>query len=204
MFPSSYNKLMSKSVRTHSNRTMIIVVAIVSTILALCLYGAYNGVREFQKSSVENAANRREKLQALMPTAPPTFSLVRDGYDPKANCFDKCGFEYRVYRYPSQDSVCRDVIGAIQRDARGLTLETARDEPIDENACAVGLAKAKQQTPGFQSFSAYIVATLRVQYDSGPVTDKVRYASVTLYPEKQEAWYTISQEYADYTFAHKE
>lgn len=170
-----------------SNRIIIIVMTIIGAFICLGLYGAYTGIRNFQDSSARRSAERSTKLQGFMPATPAHFKLIDEGFDPKAYCLDKCGFEYRTYSYPAEETVCTDITTALQKDERKLTLERESDP---EQSCSARLVKVRDNDPKYQFFNLRIKQTDAL----GQPTEMSTYLSLTLYPGIQQVRYMVGEE----------
>lgn len=176
-------------------------MSVVALVLGLCLYGFVTGIQELRHSLASNSQERQAKLQALMPATPSSLQFVREGYDPKANCFDKCGYAYRDYRFSDETTVCAEVIEAMQADMRGLVVEYVRDQAIDAAICNRQLDKVRKNAPAYRNENFPIAASMRHMINDKPVVDHTQFGSVVINLETKEVSYRVSQEYANYTFA---
>lgn len=104
--------------------------------------------------------SREAVLATFMPKPAAETKLVKQGYDPKASCFDKCGYLYRTYSYSSQETICRNLFEALKTVGHKSSIVDGSDRDTTEAQCANKVAQYVQKTSATNSIHYDVRARL--------------------------------------------
>lgn len=104
----------------YKNIKKIIISLVAIFVLFLILISTVSIV--FYGNDSSEKVSTEQKLITLMPTPPTGMTLVKEGFNPEARCFDKCGHYDRTYRFTSTSEVCPALVDSAQKDTHGYAL----------------------------------------------------------------------------------
>lgn len=160
-------------------KTLLIAGAI---LLTIGMYTAVFGLMTKQRSPKQS---REASLAIFMPESPSGTQLVGEGYDPKTDCFDKCGYLYRTLSYQDPAVICRNLFAVLSTEGPGFTITSPSSrQPPTEAWCEDRIKQAS-------TFTLNMEAPVRLKTG---VQEKSRtIVSVVVSPQQKTVEYRISQ-----------
>ncbi|HEY1085897.1 MAG TPA: hypothetical protein VGE34_04205 [Candidatus Saccharimonadales bacterium] len=146
--------------------------------------------------------SREDLLSEFMPSPPKEARFVKEGYEPKSHCFDKCGYLYRVYSYTSHKALCRNLFDALKNVGHRSSVVDGSNRDMTQEQCEEFLAKYVQKKSMTSSLRLDVRARMKSKNDRYHYTNESIVASVIVSLSEKTIEYQVSQLNEDKTFTY--
>ncbi len=137
--------------------------------------------------------SREAKLATFMPKPPKETQLVKQGYNPRSNCFDKCGYLYRTYSYTKQETVCRALFEALETFGHKSIIVDGFNRDITQKQCEDKVRQYMQKESATSYLNLDVRARMQTENSDYHYTNPSIVASVVTSFSDKTIEYQVSQ-----------